>query len=233
MSEKLIRAQVKKVSPIADNIMQLILAPEEYLDYKAGHYLQIVLGDEALSYSIANAPLGTHEYELHIRHTRDNPITQQLFNHIKQYGSVLIRLPFGECTIERLEPKLPIIFIAAGTGFAPVNSMIEQLLAQDDPRTFELFWGARTLSDLYLDDKVKGWAKRVPRFRYHSLLSEEKRKSLAALVLEHHVEDFKEWQMVISGPFDMVYSTRDQLVAQGILAERLFSDAFSFEAKSN
>ena len=36
------------------------------------------------SYSIANAPLGSHQYELHIRHGPDNPYSQRLFAHIKE-----------------------------------------------------------------------------------------------------------------------------------------------------
>ena len=38
-------------------------------------------------------------------------------------------------------PQRPILFIAGGTGFAPVKAMIEQLLANSDLRPFELFWG--------------------------------------------------------------------------------------------
>lgn len=231
MSELIIHAQVEKISPLTDSIVQLVLAPDEYVDYQAGQYLQILLGEETLSYSIANAPLGSHHYELHIRHSRDNPSNQLLFAHIKEQGSVSIRLPFGQCSVEHLDAQRPILFIAGGTGFAPVNSMIEQLLASDDPRPFELFWGARSQSDLYLDEKVKSWEAHVHRFKYCSLLSDESKESLASAVLARHSKDIGEWQIVISGPFDMVYSTRDVLVSKGVLETHLFSDAFSFESK--
>ena len=55
--------------------------------------------------------------------------------------------------------------------------------------------------------------------------------ALAANILKKHPNDLGEWQMVISGPFDMVYSTRDVLVEHGVSPTHLFSDAFSFEAK--
>ena len=167
MSEKTTLAHVVKIAPLTDSIMQLILVPDEYIDYQAGQYLHILLGNEALSYSIANAPLGSHHYELHIRHSRDNPYNHSLFAHIKEYGTVSLRLPFGACSIDQLDKQRPIIFIAGGTGFAPVNAMIEQLLASDDPRPFELFWGARSLSDLYLDEKVGNWQAHVSRFKYY------------------------------------------------------------------
>lgn len=231
MNEQVIQAQIDKISPLTDSIMQLMLAPDEYVDYQAGQYLQILFGDEAFSYSIANAPLGSHKYELHIRHSPDNPYNQLLFAHIKEHGTVTVRLPFGECSINHLEPQRPILFIAGGTGFAPVKAMIEQLLATSDNRPFELIWGARSRSDLYFDDKVTQWQNHVSRFEYCSFLSSEQKDTLASCVLNRHPSDLGDWQIVLSGPFDMVYSTRDILVSNGVSPAHLFSDAFSFEEK--
>lgn len=231
MKEPLIQAQVEDISPLTDSIMRLVLAPEQFVDYQAGQYLQIVFGGDAYPYSIANAPLGSHKYELHIRHAPDNPYNQALFAQIKQHGFVHLRLPFGDCRLDYLDPKRPIIFIAGGTGFAPIKAMIEQLLANADPRAFELYWGARSQSDLYLDEQVHRWQNHVSRFRYFSLLSTENKKTLASCVAAKHPQDLAHWQIVIGGPFDMVYNTRDHLVAQGAALAHLFSDAFSFEGK--
>ncbi len=231
MKEKTIKALVEDISPLTDSIIRLILTPEKYVAYQAGQYLQILFGEEAFSYSIANAPLGSHKYELHIRHSLENPYNQRLFSHIKEYGSVNIRLPFGACSIEHLHPQRPILFIAGGTGFAPVKAMIEQLLSVSDTRPFELFWGARLQNDLYMDEKVTSWQTHVNHFNYVSSVSEDNAVPLVSLVLARHPQDLGKWQIVISGPFDMVYSTRDALVNSGVSPAHLFSDAFSFEAK--
>jgi CDP-4-dehydro-6-deoxyglucose reductase len=230
MSEKITKAQIERITPLTDSITQLILTPDDYIAYEAGQYLQILLGEEAFSYSIANAPLGSHKYELHIRHSLENSYTQGLFAHIKEYGAVTVRLPYGECTTDNLDSQRPILFIAGGTGFAPVKAMIEQLLADSDPRAFELIWGARSRNDLYLDGQVLNWQAHVSRFNYTPLVSDEDKKTLASSIISRHTQDLHEWQMVLSGPFDMVYSTRDVLVGNGVLPEHLFSDAFSFES---
>ncbi|MFT4058154.1 MAG: NAD(P)H-flavin reductase [Legionella sp.] len=231
MSEKIIKAHVEQIAPLTDSIMQLVLAPEEYVNYHAGQYLQVLFGEEAFSYSIANAPLGSHKYELHIRHSIENPYNQRLFAHIKEYGSVTISLPFGECSLECLDAYKPILFIAGGTGFAPIKAMVEQLLSNGDQRLFELYWGARMQNDLYMDEKVNSWQAHVSRFKYFSSLSTENTEPLVSFVLARHLKDLEDWQIVISGPFDMVYSTRDALVAHGVPVENLFSDAFNFEMK--
>lgn len=226
MSDKLIQADVERITPLTNSILQLILAPQEYIDYQAGQYLQIISGKEAFCYSIANAPLGSHKYELHIRHTPDNPYNQPLLAEIKRKGSVTIRLPFGTCDLSHLDPNKPILFIAGGTGFAPIKAMIEQLLAEGEARAFELFWGARSQSDLYMNDKVIEWQNHVPHFQYFSQLSDTSTQTLASMVLARHQQDINNWQIVISGPFDMVYSTRDHLLEKGALPANLFSDAF-------
>ncbi len=227
MNTQIIRAQVETITPLTGSIVQLILKPDVYVDYQAGQYLKILLDEEELSYSIANAPLGAHHYELHIRHSRNNPYHQRLFAHIKTHGWLNLRLPFGQCSLNHLEEKCPILFIAQGTGFAPVNAMIEQLLTIDDPRPFELFWGARSQSDLYLDEKVKNWQLHAPCFNYFSSISDESKETVTEAVLKKHLKDLKNWQIVISGPFVMVYKARDVLVQQGLESSRLFSDAFN------
>lgn len=229
MNDKMTKAHIEQVNPLTDSILQIILNPIEYIDYHAGQYLQIISGNDALSYSIANAPLGSRKYELHIRHSRDNRSHERLLAEMKQEGAVNIRLPLGVCDLTHLDPKKPILFIAGGTGFAPIKAMIEQLLAEGEPRSFELFWGARTQSDLYLDEKVAYWQTHVRYFEYFSLLSDTNPTTLAAMVNSRHPNDLHHWQIVISGPFDMVYHTRDQLLAKGALIENIFSDAFQFE----
>lgn len=229
MTNKTIFAEVERIFPLTESIVQLLLKPEDYVDYQAGQYLNVIQENEQLSYSIANAPLGSHKYELHIRHSRDNPSNQKLFAHIKKHGKVSINLPFGACSIDKIDPTRPIIFLAGGTGFAQVKAMIEQLLASDDPKPFELYWGARVQGDLYFDDKLKHWEDHVDRFKYTALISDEKKDILATKAIEQHPEDLHQWQVVLSGPFDMVYSARDALVDHGLPKNQLFSDAFSFE----
>ena len=221
------QARVVSITPLTNSIMQLILKPDVYIDYQAGQYLQIIHDKEAFSYSIANAPLGSHQYELHIRHSKDNPYNQPLFAEIKRLGVVTIQLPMGDCNVSRLHPKKPILCIAGGTGFAPIKAMIEQLLADGESRPVELFWSARSQSDLYMDDKVLYWQSHLKHFSYFSLLSESNSMTLADMVLERHALDLHQWQIVISGPFDMAFSIRDTLVANGGLPENMFSDAFT------
>lgn len=225
-----IKARIDSIHPLTDTVLQVMLVPESFIAYQPGQYLQIICQDEAMSYSIANGPLGSGKYELHIRHSRDNAANQALLHDIKTKGSLTIQLPFGDCYLSRLEKEKSIVFIAAGTGFAPVKAMIEQLLMDADPRSFALFWLSRSQSDLYMDNMVATWQSHVKHFRYYPLISGDTIHKLADLFKKiHQANHAANQQWVISGPFDMVYSLRDMLVAQGISPGTIYADAFSFE----
>lgn len=219
-------AKIEKVFPLTNSILQFFLTPTNFINYKAGQYLQIILKDEKLSFSIANAPLGAKKYELHIKHQAENLLHQTLLDEIKSKGKLSLSLPFGKCHFNALKPTLPVLFIAAGTGFAPIKAIIEQLLADNDTRNFELYWSAREKSDLYLEDLVLQWQKHVENFKYFSVLSQEGRTSLQTKILKKHKDNLKNLSIVISGPFDFSLSTRDWLLDAGARKENLFSDAF-------
>ncbi|NCT57704.1 MAG: NAD(P)H-flavin reductase [Legionella sp.] len=229
MSKEITSAHVTQAIPLTRSLLRVTLTPEHYIPYEAGQYLQIISSIETLFYSIANAPLGSHTYELHIRHTPNNLEHQHILNSLKQQGRVILNLPFGKCTLNALDPKRPIIFIAGGTGFAPIKAMIEQLLTDGDTRSFELYWSARCQEDLYLDEQVLIWKKHIEHFDYIPHIKTSHQTTLIKRIQEKHPHDLADHQVVLAGPFDLVYSLRDDLIKQGLSPNQLFSDAFDLE----
>jgi CDP-4-dehydro-6-deoxyglucose reductase, E3 len=230
MSKEMTSAHVTLVTPLTRTLLRVTLTPEHYLPYEAGQYLQVVSPSETLYYSIANAPLGSHTYELHIRHIPENIEHQHVLNTITHLGCVVLNLPFGKCSLSALDPQRPIIFVAGGTGFAPIKAMIEQLLTNGDTRPFELYWSARCQEDLYLDEQVLAWQKHVEHFDYIPHIKAPNKATLIERIQEKHPDDLANYQVVLAGPFDLVYSLRDDLIKQGLSQNQLFSDAFDLEA---
>jgi CDP-4-dehydro-6-deoxyglucose reductase, E3 len=229
MSKEITSAHVTQVTPLTRNLLRVTLTPEHYIPYDAGQYLQVVSPSETLYYSIANAPLGSHTYELHIRHIPENIEHQHILNTITQQGCVILNLPFGKCTLSALDPQRPMLFVAAGTGFAPVKAMIEQLLTDGDTRPFELYWSASCQEDLYLDEQVLAWQKHVEHFDYVPHIKTPNQTTLIECIQAKHPYDLADYQVVLAGPFDLVYSLRDDLIKQGLSQSQLFSDAFDLE----
>jgi CDP-4-dehydro-6-deoxyglucose reductase len=228
---KWIGAKLLKITPLTNTIILVELEPDEYVPYRAGQYLQLKAGERQGYFSIANAPLGTQKYELHIRHDQTNRFSQDVLKHLQEYGIVDVQLPMGKSHIGYLGRTQPIIFVAGGTGFAQIKGVIEQLLYSDDVRVFECYWGAKEQSDLYWQNRLRDWQTHVKTFEHLALFEGKNSYGMIDAIAKRHQQRLFEYQFMISGPFEMVYACRDQLLALGISAASIHSDAFEFEDK--
>ena len=59
------------------------------------------------------------------------------------------------------------MFVAGGTGFAPIKAIIEHALYHKLDREMVLYWGARSLPDLYLPDLPGEMADGAPQLHVH------------------------------------------------------------------
>ncbi len=223
-------AEVTQAIPLSNRLLRVILTPEHYIDYQAGQYLEIISSQpkEKLYYSIANAPLGSKTYELHIRHQPNHTEQQHVLDKITKQGRITLSLPHGDCTLAALAPKTPILFIASGTGFAPIKAMIEQHLINGSNQPLTLYWRARAQADLYLDEKVLTWEKHVPHFQYVPYITTQEKISLIEHIKSHLRKTLLAHQIVLAGPFDFVLTLKDELLKVGIPKTQLFSDVFAF-----
>ncbi len=64
-----------------------------------------------------------------------------------------------------------VVFVATGTGIAPIRSMLLDLLGRADSRAATLFWGVRSERDLYYQEELAALARDHARFAYAMTLS--------------------------------------------------------------
>lgn len=231
--------QVADLQLLSDGVYRVILKCREgYIpDYRAGQYLEILLaGGEACAFSIASAPEPMQrELELHIQQLPSSTNSIQLFNELEQ-GHVSVRMPKGRCFLDTV-PDKPLVFIAAGTGFAQMKSMIELSLATPGHKDIYLYWGARSPRGFYLPNLPVHWSS--PRFHYHPVVSETPEdggwKGRHGILFEAVIDD-KDCiigsEIFISGSPQMVYATFDALVAHNFSAESIHSDVFEYAPRS-
>ena len=106
-------------------IVSLKLPANERLQYLAGQYVDFLLKDgRRRSFSIATAPEDDALLDLHVRHVPGGYFSGQLFNEFKGREILRIEGPLGNFFLREDSDK-PIIFVAGGTGFAPIKAVIE------------------------------------------------------------------------------------------------------------
>lgn len=219
-------------------IVYLKLPANERLMFLPGQYLDILLKDGTRrSFSMANAPHDDEFVQLHIRHVPGGTFTDHVFKTMKEREILRLEGPFGTFFL-RDESAKPIVFVASGTGFAPVKAIIEAAFKRGVARPMTLYWGARRPKDLYLNALAEGWAAEQPGFKYVPVISdalaEDGWKGRTGFVHRAVMEDFPDLsgcQVYACGVPIMVDSARRDFIQKcGLPEGEFFADSFTTAA---
>lgn len=222
---------------LAPDVMRLDLKPPkgQRLRWLAGQYLDILLPEgKRRAFSIANAPEDASHVELHVRHVEGGGFTHFVFSALEVGAVLRVEGPLGTF-VPREDSERPMLFVAGGTGFAPIKALIEHFLHLGTARPMHFYWGARAERDLYLPELPAAWAARHDSFFFTSVLSEPAPEQAARhrtgfvhrAVLDDH-PDLSGLDVYMSGPPPMIDAARHGFVAAGLPEERLYYDSFEY-----
>lgn len=233
-------ARVIEKTRLSDHVvrLRLCLPPSQRLQFLAGQYVDVLLaGGKRRAFSIASRPSLENEIELHIRHVEGGDFTGYVFNELQERDILRFEGPLGNFFVRNDEPQRPMILMGGGTGFAPLKSMIEDLLEQGDRREIHLYWGVRTTVELYLDELPRAWAAEHTHIHYRRAISDEDGPAAAALdafpglvheaVTADH-PDLSDFDVYMSGPPAMIEAAKKSFARHGLPADRLYYDSFEF-----
>jgi CDP-4-dehydro-6-deoxyglucose reductase len=237
---KTLPCRIQKMEKPAPDVMVLLLKlpTNERLQFFAGQYIDILLKDhKPRSFSLANAPHNDDFLELHIRNIAGGAFTQQVFNEMKERDLLRFKGPLGTFFL-REDTDKPIIFVASGTGFAPVKAIIEHALHVGIKRPMHFYWGGRKLADLYMMEKANKWESKGIQFT--PVLSEalpednwQGRTGFVHLAVMEDYSDLSGHEMYACGAPVVVEAAHTDFTAQRNLPnESFFSDAFTFTPKN-
>ena len=236
---KLLPTRVHKLVKLADDVMviYLKLPASERLQFLAGQYIDILQKTgKPRSFSLANAPHNDEFLELHIRNIVGGSFTHHVFTEMKERDILRIKGPLGTFFLREDSDK-PIIFVASGTGFAPIKGIIEHALYIGIKRPMHFYWGARKLADLYMLDKAKKWESLGIKFTpvLSDALPEDNWKGRTGFVHKAVMEDYADLsghQVYACGAPVVVEAAHTDYTTQRKLPnEEFFSDAFTFMPK--
>jgi len=223
---------------LAPDVIGLRLQPapgEARLRWLAGQYLDVLLDDDRRRpFSIANEPQADGTIELHVRHVAGGGFTSWVADGLNVGDTLRIEGPLGTF-VPREDSERPMLFVAGGTGFAPVRAIVGHFMVLGTRRPMDIYWGARGVADLYLRDEAEGWARAASSVRFHPVLSNPAGGRAANLreglvheaVLADH-PDLSGHDVYMSGPPGMIDAARHRFVAAGLPEDRLYYDSFDY-----
>jgi len=237
---RILPCRVEKKIQLAHDVVALFLRlpANERLQFLAGQYLEFLLKDGSRrAYSLANSPADDNLLELHARLIPGGKFTEYVTHEMPEKAILRIEGPLGSFYLREKSEK-PIIFVAGGTGFAPIKGMIQHAFDAGSKRPMTLYWGALAERDLYMPELPEKWAAEHDNFRFIPVLSNPMpqdvwtgRTGLVHQAVLDDKVDLRSVQVYCCGAPAMVEAIHRDFTAQGLPEDEFFSDAFTFAAK--
>ena len=229
--------RISSLAVVAPGVLcvRLRFPPAQHLRFLAGQHVEVIgPGGARRAYSIAHAPRAGGEIELHIRRMEGGVMSSYWFEHAEMNDLLRIYGPLGTF-VQRDAANQDVVFLATGTGIAPVVAHLEALaqLPEDRaPRSVSVYWGNRTEADVYWQPDAASPCSFVP------VLSAASTGWPGA---RGHVQDvfvstaprLDEVMVYACGSDAMIHSSRSLLIKRGLDERRYHADAFVSSGKDS
>ncbi len=225
-------ATVRSLEECARETLRLTLDLDQPIAFSAGQYVNVRVpeSDAVRAYSIASTPDEHDHIELQIRRTPEGVCTDGwIFGQLKEGDTVKLAGPFGRFMF-RTSREDPAIFVAGGTGLAPITSMIRHHLAAGHKGKMYLYQGARTRADIYDVEVFRDLEKEYrDQFVYRPALSEEDWDGAQGLITDVMDGDFERCRGhvgYVCGPPPMVEAAVKTLVKKRVAGRDVYREEF-------
>jgi CDP-4-dehydro-6-deoxyglucose reductase, E3 len=237
---KKLPCRVQKLERLAPDVMsvELKLPANEKLQFLAGQYIEFILKDgQRRSFSMANPSYDNQMVQLHIRQVAGGSFTEHVFAGMKERDILRFEGPLGNFFLREDNAK-PIIFVASGTGFAPIKAIVESALAKGIETPMRLYWGGRRPQDLYMRELAERWARDFTNFEFVPVISDalpedawQGRTGFVHRAVMEDLPDLSLHQVYACGaPLMIEAARRDFTHERGLPLEEFHSDAFTTAA---
>jgi NAD(P)H-flavin reductase len=146
--------------------------------------------------------------------------------------------PYGNFHLR--DTQLETVFIAGGSGMAPILSLLREMTEHQDSRPVIYFYGARTQRDLFLLDELRNFEQQLPNFRFVPALSESAagdawsgETGLITDVVKRLVPRGGDKQGYMCGPTAMIDAAILALQKLGVEESDIFYDKFVTKADTS
>ncbi|RZT44856.1 CDP-4-dehydro-6-deoxyglucose reductase [Sphingomonas sp. BK036] len=227
---KTMASRIVSIERLAPDIVRVMLKtpPTSPMRFLPGQYIDVIVEGVRRSYSLANAPRGDGMLELIIKRYKGGILSGYWFERAKANDLLRIEGPFGTFFLREQAPT-NIVFLATGTGIAPVKALLEELAANPAlaaRHRLTVFWGNREAESFCWDPVGLDLDVGV----HHLLSGPDTRWSAARGYVHdaaiHQGIDPDDTVVYACGSNAMITSARAALLALGLPAKRFFSDAF-------
>lgn len=173
------KVKISSIRPLTAEVFELILqlVDPPNLQFQPGQAIAITVPSSSSSkfpvrryYSLASPPSSLGTLCLLFKKGEQGIGSQFLRNHTVG-EELVVEGPFGSFCLQE-DPGRELLFVATGTGIAPIRSMLVALLERGTSQPCSLLWGLRRESDIYYLEEFERLAAQHPQFSFILTLSQ-------------------------------------------------------------
>ena len=228
--KKIIPSKISVIEKLTDDVLKVTLRipPNSNFNFNSGQYVNIIKGNLTRSYSIANCSNHNNELEFFIKKYINGLMSEYFFKEAKLNDLLRLEGPIGTFFLRDSSFK-NIVFLATGTGIAPIKSILEGLDKSHEQYQNKNFWvivGARYQEDLFWKPNFKNL-----NIKYIPVLSRAENDwngsqgYVQDIVLNQQI-DLENSQVYACGSNDMINSAKELFIKNNLKENNFFSDAF-------
>jgi Na+-transporting NADH:ubiquinone oxidoreductase subunit F len=209
------------------------------IDYIPGQYVQLLTpvyeknNEEVYrAYSISSDPAEKNVIELIIRLVPGGICTTYCFEYLKVGNEIKINGPYGNFHLS--ESDAPIVFIAGGSGMAPIKCFLHHMRNTNSKRKATYYFGANKVKELFLTDLMRRFESDLADFRFVPVVaapdegeSWDGEKGLVTQAVQKDLKNASEYEAYLCGSPGMVDASIKVLKELGISEEHIFYDKFA------
>ena len=228
--KKIIPSKISVLEKITDDILKIVLRipPNSNFNFNSGQYVNIFKGNITRSYSIANCSDDNNQLEFFIKKYENGLMSDYFFKEAKINDLLRLEGPLGTFFLRDSTFK-NIIFLATGTGIAPIKSILEALDKSYEQYQNKDFWvivGARYQEDLFWLPNFKNLnIKYIPVLSRQDTDWNGAKGYVQDIVLKQQI-DIENTQVYACGSNDMINSAKELFFKNNLKENNFFSDAF-------
>ena len=229
--KKIIPAKIQSINKLNYSVIEvgLRLPPNSNFGYNSGQYVNITKGTIKRSYSVANACKESGVLTFLIKKYENGLMSNYWFDEAKENDLLRIEGPIGSFFLRETQAE-NIIFLATGTGVAPIKAILESIVESPKKLSNKKIWiftGARNKNDIFWQPNE---LNEIPNLKYIPVLSRasedwEGEKGYVQDVLIKQNIPLDNAQVYACGSNTMIESAKKLLTEKGLNKKNFFSDA--------
>lgn len=220
---------IKEKTTLYPSTIHLKVTSETPIPFRPGQYASFLMGNFRRPFSFASLP--TEEHMEFIIGYGEPGVTKPFIEPLKVGDSFKLLAPYGQFVLDEQDTR-PLLFIAGGTGIAPIHGHLRQAFKQRLPQPIVLYFASYDEQRLYYRQEFEAFAHTHANFSFRPVLSQPDttwlgKKGLVTTTIPLAIPTLPDYTCYVCGSPGFVMAVLTMLQENNMPKEHIHSERFT------